>query len=100
MSAQEAALAALKNALKTAVGGIQALSVGNSSTGNAAFEVAYLAASDATAAAQTGEGLGLGGEEEGLGEEKDEIAVWLGKFVIPLRFRFQRPTLVKGIRLR
>lgn len=108
-------LTALKNAYQTAKTGIQTLAVGNdtatgapssSSADDAEFALAYLAADSAAAAAAMALPQGLGAEEEevedanGLGEKRDDIAVWLGKFLTPLRFRFTTPVLVQGIELR
>lgn len=59
------------------------------------FALAYLAADSEAAAATQG-----GGEGNSLGEEKDDVAVWLGKFLTPLRFRYHAPVKVQGVGLR
>lgn len=113
-SKEDATLTALKNAFNTAQNAIKALSVDGPAAPNSnanvttlglspedELQIAYMAAS--AAAAPPGTTTTEFGEEaaaKGLEEEKDHIAVWLGKFTIPLRFRYQKPVVVRGIRLR
>ena len=76
-------------AVTNAVPGSNASS-SSASTSSAPLIEALVAAADTPVSA----------EEDMSSEDRDDIAVFLRKFLIPLRFRFKESVFVQGIKLR